>query len=86
MALKYSTKKEEKEMAGSMQMAYFDMLKPALMNNNYDTADFMAAEIGKYRYPDDIQPFVDDLLEKILNLETDKAIEILDKIRELKGA
>ena len=78
--------KEEKEMAGSMQMAYFDMLKPALMNNNYDTADFMAAEIGKYRYPDNMQPFVDELLEKILNLETDKAIEVLDKIKETKGA
>lgn len=78
--------KEEKEPAGSMQMAYFDMLKPALMSNNYDTADFMAAEIGKYQFPDNIQPIVDELLEKILNLETDKAIEIVDKIRETKGA
>ncbi len=78
--------KEEKEPAGSMQLAYFDMLKPALMSNNYDTADFMAAEIGKYQFPDNIQPLVDELLEKILNLETDKAIELIDKIRETKGA
>lgn len=77
--------KEEKELAGSMQMAYFEMLGPALASHNYDTADFVAAEIGKYRYPEDIQPFVDELLERILNLETDKAMEILDKIKDIRG-
>ncbi len=78
--------KEEKQPAGSMQMAYFDMLRPALASHNYDTADFVAAEIGKYQYPENLQPHVEELLEKILNLETDKAIEILDKIRDIRGA
>ncbi|MBE5949835.1 MAG: response regulator [Lachnospiraceae bacterium] len=78
--------KDEKEPAGSMQMAYFDMLRPALSTNNYDTADFVAAEIGKYKYSEDMQPLVEELLERILNLETDKAIEILDKIKDIRGA
>ena len=77
--------KEEKEPAGSMQLAYFDMLKPALASHNYDTADFVAAEIGKYMYPEAMQPYVEELLERIQNLETDKAIEILDKIKDIRG-
>ena len=78
--------KEEKQPAGSMQMAYFDMLRPALASHNYDTADFVAAEIGKYMYPEAMQPYVEELLERIQNLETDKAIEILDKIKDIRGA
>lgn len=74
---------EEKPEAGSAQFAYFEMLRTSLENNNYDTADFVCNEIDKYRYADDIQPLVEDLLYKVSNFKLQEAIKIIDTIKKL---
>ena len=73
--------KEEKIQAGSMQMAYFDMLKSSLQNEDYNTADLICNEIKKYAYAEAIQEIVDELMDDVLNLDSEAALEALDKIK-----
>ena len=78
-------KKEKKEAAGDMGVAYFDMLKISLSNENYDSADFLCNEIQKYQYSDEVEKLVDQLATHVLNLETEEAIKTIDKIKEAMG-
>ena len=73
--------KEEKIIAGDAQMAYFDMLKAGLENDDYDTADFVCEEIKKYKYEDGIQMLVDVLIKNVQNFNTEKALLIIEKIK-----
>ena len=75
--------KQERQPAGTEQMAYFDMLKTSLDNLDYDTSDFLSDEIKKYQYPDAIQGLVDELLEKVFNFETGDAMDIIEKIKNV---
>ena len=75
--------KQEKQPAGTEQMAYFDMLKTSLDNLDYDTSDFLSDEIKKYQYPAAIQGLVDELLEKVFNFETGDAMDIIEKIKNV---
>ncbi len=72
---------EEKPFAEKVEAAYLDMLKLGLRNEDYATADFMCAEIQKYRYPKQIQEKVNELVESIFRLETEEALHIIEEIR-----
>lgn len=74
-------KAEDKQLAGAMQMTYFDMLKASLENEDYDTADFVCEEIRKYKYEANIQTLVDKLLSDVQNFDTEGALLIIDKIK-----
>ena len=62
--------------------AYFDMLKTNLEDSDYDTADFICGEIQKYKYPNNIQELVNELVMRIINLEADDAIKTIEKIKK----
>ncbi len=73
---------EEKTYKDKVDTAYLDMLKVGLKNENYETADFLCAEIQKYQYPKRIQEQVDKLVERIFRLETEEALQIIEEIRQ----
>ena len=58
------------------------MLKCSLENENYQTADIIFAEINKYVYPANIQILVDEIAPDVMNLESEKAITKIDKLKE----
>lgn len=72
---------EEKEQAEKVETAYLDMLKVSLKNENYETADFLCAEIQKYQYPKQVQILVDRLVEKVFQLEAEDALQTIEEIR-----
>lgn len=70
---------ESKELIES----YLDMLSMGLMQKDYDTADFMMEEIKKYSYSRELQMLVDELSGQVLNMETDNAIETVEKLKKI---
>ncbi len=78
---------EDKQPIENMEeiTAYFEMLKTGLENEDYDTADFVCDKLQKYQYPDEIQVLIDELAQRILNLETEKALESVDIIKNTLG-
>ena len=74
---------EEKQEIESKELieSYLDMLSVGLMQEDYDTVDFMMNEINKYQYPKELQKFVDELAGQVLNMETDNAVNTLEKIK-----
>jgi len=73
--------KKEKKTAGPGEMAFFDMLASSLKNDDYDTSDYISDQIKMYQYPQNISGLVDELLEKVFNLETEEALNVLEKIK-----
>lgn len=63
--------------------SYLNMLNMGLMQEDYDTADFIIGEINKYQYTDEMQLLVDELAGQILNMETSVAIETVEKIKNI---
>ena len=63
-------------------ITYLDMLSQHLEESDYNMADVVCDEIGKYSYSGEIGELVKKLLENVINLDDDGAINI---IRELKG-
>ena len=63
--------------------SYLDMLSMGLMQDDYDTADFIMEEIKKYKYPKEVQTFVDELAGQILNMESENAIETIERVKEI---
>ena len=63
-------------------ITYLDMLSQHLEESDYNMADVVCDEIGKYSYSGEIGELVKKLLENVINLDEDGAINI---IRELKG-
>ena len=63
-------------------LPYLEMLKCSLENENYQTADIIFAEINKYVYPANIQILVDEIAPDVMNLESEKAITKIDKLKE----
>ena len=72
---------EEKVQAEKVETAYLDMLKVSLKDENYETADFLCAEIKKYQYPKQIQVLVDKLVEEVFQLEAEEALQTIEEIR-----
>ena len=73
--------KEEKQEAGSAHMVFFEMLKSSLINEDFNSADLICAEIKKYSYPAEMQEVIDVLLENVLNLDSEAALAALEKIK-----
>lgn len=76
-------RESKKASAERVEAAYLDMLSVGLQNGDYNTADFVCAEIQKYQYPDKIQKLVDTLAEKVLNLKAGDALAIIEEIKVL---
>lgn len=76
---------EEKLEMGDKDLiySYLDMLNIGLMQEDYDTADFVMEEIKKYQYPKEIQSLIDELAGQVLNMESDNAVETLEKIKRI---
>lgn len=76
---------EEKQELGSKEMieSYLDMLHIGLLQEDYDTVDFVMEEINKYQYPEELQSLVDVISGQVLNLESTNAIETLEKIKHV---
>lgn len=74
-------RESKKASAERVEVAYLDMLSVGLQNGDYNTADFVCAEIQKYQYPDEIQKLVDALAEKVLNLKAGEALAIIEEIK-----
>jgi hypothetical protein len=68
-----------------MDMDFLDMLESSLKNGNMEVSDAMCIEMKKYKYNDGLQELVDELAIYILQLEDEKAIDAVRKIRELLG-
>lgn len=62
-------------------IGYFDMLNMAVLNGDYDTADFVCEEIQKYRYPESVSSHVEELVEKVNKLDSESAIQLIETIR-----
>ena len=54
----------------------------AAPKEDYQTADIIFAEINKYVYPANIQILVDEIAPDVMNLESEKAITKIDKLKE----
>ena len=76
---------EEKQEIESKELieSYLNMLSMGLIQEDYDTSDFVMEEINKYQYTDEIQLLVDMLAGQILNMETSNAIETLENIKNM---
>ena len=75
-------KEEKKPYAEKIEQAYLDILEISLKDENYDKADILCAEIGKYHYPEQLQLLVDKLLDDVFQLDTEEALQTLEEIRE----
>ncbi|MBQ9140889.1 MAG: response regulator [Lachnospiraceae bacterium] len=60
-------------------LPYLGMLKAGLENEDYNTVDFVFAEVNKYQYPAQIQLKIDGLAEQIMNLEAEAAVETVEE-------
>lgn len=75
-------KKEEKKTVDEGIKTYFTMLKNSLKNFDFDSADMLSKEIQKYHFEDLIQPWVDRLVNQILQLEADEAVATIKEIED----
>ena len=57
-------------------------LNSSLKNDDFDSADFLCSELLQYEYPDNIQNFMNELSNKIMNLESEDAIMVIDIIKK----
>lgn len=75
--------KEEKMDVANVDevLSYFDMLAMNLQNGDYNTADFVCGELKKYKYPENIEPLVEKVMEQVLNLQAEEAVSNIDRIR-----
>ena len=60
--------------------SYLEMLSNGLLQEDYDTADFIMEELKKYQYPEKVGILMDGLVGQILNMETDSAMDTIEKI------
>ena len=61
---------------------YLNTLASSLQNDDFDSADFLCEELQKYKYSDNIQLLMNELANKVMNLESEDAIMIIDKVIE----
>lgn len=76
---------EKKQEIESMDLieSYLDMLSMGLMQEDYDTADFVLEEIKKYRYADEMKSFINELSGQVLNMESENALDTIEKIKSV---
>ena len=74
-------KEEPKKQADPMQaLPMFGMLRGALDDRDYDTADELMEQILQYAYNDETQEKIHELEGLLLNLKAEEAIGVCDKI------
>ena len=66
-------------------MPYFMMLRRNLENEDYDAADLVVNEIKKYRYPEEVEGLVRDLLAQVMELDTEEALQTIETIYTKAG-
>ena len=59
----------------------FDMLEIALLNDDYNTADYLCGEIDKYNYPEHVCKEVEAVVKKVHQLDADAALELITRIK-----
>ena len=72
--------KEEKELTKSVDIAYLNMLKCSLENEDFNSADLICGEIQKKQYSEAVQKYVEKLSECIFNLEAEEALKIINEL------
>lgn len=73
---------EEPELSAEIESGYLDMLEAALQKEDYNSADFLCAEIRKIQYAERTQELVEMLAEQIFNLQAEEALQTIKKIKE----
>ena len=74
-------KEEPKKKADPMQaLPMFGMLRGALDDRDYDTADELMEQLLQYEYSGEIKEEISDLEGLLLNLKAEEAIEVCDRI------
>ena len=63
-------------------LGYFDMLQMAIANDDYDTADFVCEEIQRYSYPESVCKQVEEVVEKVNQLDSDAVVQLIDRIKK----
>lgn len=64
-------------------ITYLDMLHQHLEESDYNMADVVCDEIGKYTYSGEIGELVNKMLESVINLDEDEAINIIRELKEI---
>ena len=75
--------KDEEGERDVIEKEFLDMLESTLKNNNMDCADKMCIEMMKYKYNEELQVLVNKLATEILQLDNEKAIDTIQRMREL---
>ena len=75
--------KEDEGQKEFIEKDFLDMLEQSLKNGNMDSVDAMCIEMKKYKYNEALQILVDKLATEILQLDNEKAIDTIQRIREL---
>lgn len=78
----FPTGNEEKK--EGMEEDFLKMLEMALKNNDMDTADGMCLEMMRYKYNEELQKLIEKLATEILQLDSEKALDTIQQIRELQ--
>ena len=74
-------KEEPKKKADPMQaLPMFGMLRGALDDRDYDTADELMEQLLQYEYSDKLREEIKELENLLLNLKAEEAIEVCDRI------
>ena len=74
-------KEEPKKKADPMQvLPMLGMLRGALDDRDYDTADELMEQLLQYEYSGEIKEEISDLEGLLLNLKAEEAIEVCDRI------
>jgi CheY-like chemotaxis protein len=63
--------------------SYLDMFKIGLIQEDYDTVDIIMEEINKYQYVKEVQVLVDELSGQVLNMESENAIQTLERMAKV---
>ena len=72
---------ERKEMSGEIEAEYLEMLRAALLKEDFNVADFVCTEIQRKQYSEKIQAQVEILAEQIFNLQAEAALETLEQMK-----
>ena len=72
---------EENEGALELETEYLDMLTAALQKDDYNVADFLISKIKQKQYAEQLQVLVDALAEQVFNLQSQDALNTIEKIK-----
>ncbi len=71
----------EEEVAGEPEAEYLDMLASALQMEDYSVADLLISKIKQKKYSEQLQVLVETLAEQVFNLQSQDALNTIEKIK-----